>query len=301
MNSKTAVFIVGPTGVGKTGVAVEVALALGTEIVSADSRQVYRELSIGTAVPSGEQLDRVRHHLLQHRSVKEYYNASMFEQEALEILERVFEKHDTVVVCGGSGLYIQAICQGIDDIPSVDPEVRRMLLERMRREGPESLRFELKKLDPVSYRNIDLRNPMRILKALEVSLTSGRPYSGFLTREKKERGFRTLKVGLNVEREILYEWIDLRVDEMMERGLLEEVRNCLEYRHLNALNTVGYKELFDHLDGLASLGEAVQSIKRNSRRYARRQLTWFNRDPQITWFRPDQTGEIIKFVKNAAG
>jgi tRNA dimethylallyltransferase len=301
MSINTAVLIVGPTGVGKTGVAIRLAESLGTEIVSADSRQVYRELTIGTAVPEEEQRKRVRHHLLQHRSVTEDYNASMFEEEALQALSDLFEKYGKAVVCGGSGLYIRAICQGIDDIPAVDPEVRRTLLQRMKEEGPESLRFELKKLDPVSYRNIDLRNPMRILKALEISLSTGRPYSGFLTRGKKKRDFQSLKIGLNIERNVLYNRINYRVDEMIEKGLLEEVRTCMEYCHLNALNTVGYRELFDHLDGNTSLPEAVDLIKRNSRRYARRQLTWFNRDQDIHWFEPGQVDEIIKFAMDAAG
>ncbi len=301
MSAKTAVFIVGPTGVGKTAVAIELAESLGTEIISADSRQVYRELSIGTAVPGREQLSRVRHHLLQHRSVREPYNASMYGTEALDTMEELFEKSGTLVVCGGSGLYIRAICQGIDELPAVDPEIRRSLRERMQSEGPESLRFELKKLDPLSYRTIDLKNPKRILRALEVSLTAGRPYSGFLGGEKRKREFRQVKIGLNLERDILYERINHRVDEMMEKGLLEEVRSCLPYRHLNALNTVGYRELFACLDGETGLDEAVRLIKRNSRRYARRQLTWFNRDEEIHWFTPGQAGEIIKFARDAAG
>ena len=301
MKINTAVFIVGPTGVGKTGMAIRVAESLHTEIISADSRQVYKELSIGTAVPPAEQLNRVRHHLLQHHSVRDYYNASMFEQEALQTLQSLFRKYDAVVLAGGSGLYIQAICQGIDDIPAIDPAVRETLLVRMEEEGIESLRFELKKLDPVSYGSIDLKNPKRILKALEVSITTGKPYSMFLTRDKKERDFRTLKVGLNLDRDILYERIDSRVDSMMGNGLLEEAVSCVEFRGLNALNTVGYRELFGYLDGKHSLEEAVRLIKRNSRRYARRQLTWFNRDPEITWFRPDQAEEIISFVRDATG
>ena len=301
MSQKLAVFVVGPTGVGKTGVALDLAESLQTEIISADSRQIYRELSIGTAVPTTDQLKRIKHHLLQHRSVRDYYNASMFEKEALHTMKRLFVNYSAVVVAGGSGLYIQAICEGIDDIPAVDPEVRKTLLERMDREGIESLRFELKKLDPRSYSTIDLRNPKRILKAMEISLTTGKPYSGFLTREKKEREFRSLKIGLNLEREDLYDKINLRVDEMMENGLLEEVKGLMEYRDLNALKTVGYRELFDYLDGQQTLPEVLRLIKRNSRHYARRQLTWFNRDPDISWFRPDQTGEIISFVRNTMG
>lgn len=297
---KKAVFIVGPTGVGKTGLAVRVAETLGTEIISADSRQVYRELSIGTAVPDSRQRRRVKHHLLQHRSVREPYNASMFEEEAIRTMNALFEKFPAVVVCGGSGLYIQAICTGIDDIPPVDPEIRRTLLERMDREGIESLRFELKKLDPASYENIDLKNPQRILKALEISLGSGRPYSGYLSHVKKDRGFFPVKIGLNLDRDMLYERINRRVDRMMEEGLLEEVQNCLEYRGLNALNTVGYVELFEYLDGKHSLEEAIRLIKRNTRRYARRQMTWFRGDPEIIWFRPEQEKDIIDFIRSNA-
>ena len=300
MKNKHAVFIVGPTAVGKTALAVKVAEELGTQIISADSRQVYRELSIGTAVPGPEYTGRVRHHLLQHRSVEEGYNASMFEEEALQVMERLFRDHDTVVVTGGSGLYIQALESGIDDVPRADPGIRTELLTRLDAEGIESLRFELKKLDPVSWASVDLRNPKRILKALEISLTTGRPYSSFLTRKSKDRDFSILKIGLNLDRNELYARIEARVDVMIGAGLLEEVRSCLAFRSLNALNTVGYKELFDYLDGRNSIDEAVRLIKRNSRRYARRQLTWFNRDEEIAWFRPEQFSEIMEHIRRHA-
>ncbi len=301
MNKKQAVFIVGPTGVGKTEVAVKVAETLNTEIISTDSRQVYSELNIGTAVPGKEILEKVPHHLVQHRSITEYYSAAMFEKEALHTLNILFEKFQTVILCGGSGLYIQAVCEGIDDLPKIDVDLRNTLIERLEREGLESLRFELKKLDPKSYQNIDLKNPKRILKALEVCLSSGKPYSGFLTRKKKNRDFGIVKIGLNMERESLYERINLRVDDMMQNGLLDEVKKSIQHREKNALNTVGYKELFDFIDGKHSLEEAVRLIKRNSRHYARRQLTWFNRDPDINWYQPDQMDEIIKFATSVAG
>jgi tRNA dimethylallyltransferase len=297
MKNKYAIFIVGPTGVGKTAMAVRVAEALGTEIISADSRQVYKELKIGTAVPGKEYLSRVRHHLLQHRCVQDDYNASMFEAEALQVLEKLFKDHDAVVITGGSGLYIQALIAGIDDVPGADPDIRVELLRRMEVEGLESLRFELKKLDPAAWASIDLKNPKRILKALEISLTTGRPYSSFLTKKSKHRDFSVLKIGLNVDRAVLYTRIDRRVEDMMAAGLLDEVRACLAHRGLNALNTVGYKELFDYLDGRISLDGAVHLIKRNSRRYARRQLTWFNRDDKIAWFRPDQFDDIMDHIR----
>jgi tRNA dimethylallyltransferase len=301
MKSKCAIFIVGPTGVGKTDMAVRVAEALGTEIISADSRQVYRELRIGTAVPGPEHLGRVKHHLVQHRSIRDAYNASMFEVEALQIMGKLFESHDFVVVTGGSGLYIQALIKGIDDVPRVDPGIRSELLRRMEVEGLESLRFELKKLDPVAWSAIDLKNPKRILKALEISLTTGKPYSSFLTGAYKERDFRFLKIGLNLDRPVLYERIEKRVEAMMADGLLDEVRACLPYRDLNAMNTVGYKELFDYLDHRISLDGAVHLIKRNSRRYARRQLTWFRREGEIAWFRPDQFDRIMDHIGQYAG
>jgi len=297
MKNKYAIFIVGPTGVGKTAVAVRVAEAMRTQIISADSKQVYKELSIGTAVPGKEQLSRVRHHFVHDRSVLDDYNASMFEMEALGMMEKLFREYDTVVIAGGSGLYIKALITGIDDLPAVDPEIRRNLLERLYDEGLESLRFELKKLDPESWESIDLKNPARILKALEISLTSGKPYSSFITRKSKRRDFATLKIGLNMDRALLYAGIDRRVDEMMKKGLLDEVRSCFPYRNRNALNTVGYKELFDYLDGRINLDEAVHLIKRNSRRYARRQLTWFKRDKEITWFDPDQFEEIMDHIR----
>jgi tRNA dimethylallyltransferase len=300
MKNKVAIFLIGPTGVGKTAMAVRVAEELGTQIISADSRQVYRELSIGTAVPDEDQRRRVRHHLIQHCSVQDDYNASIYETEALQVMESIFMENDRVVFAGGSGLYIQALISGIDDVPRVDPEIRRRLLERLYEEGLESLRFELKKLDPVSWESIDLKNPARILKALEISLTTGKPYSSFLTRKSKHRDFSPLKIGLNMDRDLLYARIEKRVDRMMEEGLLKEVQSCLEYRDMNALKTVGYKELFDYLDGQISLDRAIQLIKRNSRRYARRQLTWFNRDKEISWFGPDQFEEILEHIRRNA-
>ena len=297
MRNKFAIIIAGPTAVGKTQEAVRVARALHTEIISADSRQVYRELGIGTAVPDNSERKKIKHHLLQHRSVWDYYNASMFETEALEALEKIFRNSDTAVIAGGSGLYLRALCDGIDEIPAVDPEIRIQLQERMKNEGLESLRFDLKKLDPDSYAAMDLKNPNRILKALEICMTTGKPYSSYLNHGKKERDFHILKIGLNMNRGTLYERIDKRVDVMIQKGLLEEAKACIPYRERNALKTVGYKELFDHLDGKTDLKEAVRLIKRNSRRFARRQITWFNADPEFRWFEPGQTEEILGYIR----
>ena len=285
---------------GKTEVAIRVANALHTDIVSADSRQIYKELSIGTAIPDPSQLESARHHLLQHRSVRDYYNASIFEMEALAVLEKIFQKNDAAVIAGGSGLYIRAICEGIDDIPPVDQGIRLKLKERLKSEGLESLRFELRKLDPLSYKTMDLKNPNRILKALEITMVTGRPYSSFHTSDKKTRNFRILKIGLKLDRDALYHRINLRVDEMMRKGLLEEARSCIHFRDLNALNTVGYKELFDHFDGKNGLEEAISLIKRNTRRYARRQITWFKRDPEFRWYEPDRILDILNYIREYA-
>jgi len=297
MRNKHAIFIVGPTAVGKTDIALRVAEELFTGILSADSRQMYRELRIGTAAPNRQELERVPHYLLQHRSVSDYYNASMYETEALGVLEKVFTERDTLVIAGGSGLYIKAISEGIDDIPTVDPKIRGQLQQKLNDEGLESLRFELRKLDPVSYKTLDLKNPNRILKALEISIMTGKPYSTFLGQVRKKRNFRILKIGLNLDRDVLYERINQRVDAMMEAGLLEEVRGLLPMRAENALKTVGYKELFDYLDGNNSLEEAITLIKRNTRHYARRQLTWFRRDKEIQWFNPLQFEEIMLYIR----
>jgi tRNA dimethylallyltransferase len=224
----------------------------------------------------------------------------MFEMEALKMLDWLFENHNIVVVTGGSGLYIKALCEGIDDMPDSDLEIRKELVRKLEEEGLESLRFELKKIDPDTWECIDLKNPNRILKALEISLSSGKPYSTFLTGRCKERDFKSIKIGLNMDRDELYSRINQRVEDMMEHGLLDEARAFLPYRNQNALKTVGYNELFDYLDGLTSLDEAVYLIKRNSRRYARRQLTWFKRDEDITWFRPDQTNEIMDHIRKHA-
>lgn len=295
---KTLIVILGPTGIGKTDLSIDIARDFGTEIISSDSRQIYKELKIGTAVPSDEQLNQVNHHFIGNKSIYDYYNASMFEFEVLDLLQELYNNYNQVVMTGGSGMYINAVCDGIDDLPTIDEQLRDELIQKYQAEGIESLRIQLKMLDPESYHKIDLKNPKRILKALEVTIQTGKPYSSFLTQPKKQRPFNILKIGLQRDRDELYERINLRVDQMIEEGLVEEARKFFKDRHLNSLNTVGYKELFEHFEGKISLDKAVELIKRNSRHYAKRQMSWFNRDKDIHWFHPQKKKEIIDFIKN---
>ena len=294
--TKVLVVLAGPTAVGKTSCGVELAGHWGTEIISADSRQIYRETTIGTAVPSPEVLSRVKHHFIQTVSVRERYNASIYEIQVLKRLEMLFKVHDLVLMVGGSGLYIDAVCQGIDDLPAIEPDLRDELLERYRQEGLEPLTRQLHQLDPVSYGKVDLRNPMRVLKALEVSIQTGLPYSSFLRDEKKERPFRILRMALDMDREMLYRRINGRVDQMMAAGLLEEAEQLKHLKAYTAMKTVGYRELFRVMDGELSLGEGVDLIKRNTRKFARKQLTWFRKENRYQWFRPGQHKEMLEWV-----
>ncbi len=295
---KSLLVIVGPTGIGKTDLSIDIAKEFGTEIISSDSRQVYKELKIGTAVPTDEQLNQVQHHFIGNKSIYDYYNASMFEVEVLETLASLHKKFDQVVMTGGSGMYINAVCDGIDDLPTIDQKLRDDLIDKLEKEGIASLRLQLKMLDPESYHKIDLKNPKRILKALEVSIQTGKPYSSFLTESKKPRDFKIIKVGLQRERDELYHRINLRVDQMVNEGLIDEARQFFKDRHLNSLNTVGYKELFESFEGLITEEKAVELIKRNSRHYAKRQISWFSRDKDIVWFHPERKEEIIGFIKS---
>jgi tRNA dimethylallyltransferase len=296
VKENTLIVITGPTAIGKTSFAIEIAQHLGTEIISCDSRQIYSEIRIGTARPSDEQLAQIKHHFIACKTVYDYYNASMFEIEVLELLNQLFRTNKTVVMVGGSGLYVDAVCKGIDDLPTIEPEIRENILKRYNENGIETIRQELLKIDPEYCRNADIRNPKRIFKALEVFYMTGKPYSTFLTKPQKERGFNIVKIGLNRDRKELYNIIDKRVDMMMKDGLLEEVEGLTNSRHLNALNTVGYKELFDYIDGSIELQEAINLIKQNTRRYAKRQITWFNRDKDIKWFHPEDKKGIFDFV-----
>lgn len=293
---KTLVVLTGPTGIGKTALSIEIAQHFDTEIVSSDSRQLFKELSIGTAVPSKEELGAVRHHLIQTYSITENYNASRYEHEALEVIENLFKQHDVLLLVGGSMLYIDAICKGIDFMPDADPEIRNTLKKQLETNGIESLRLQLKQLDPEYYEKVDLKNPARIIHALEICLMTGKPYSSFRTNPQKERPFHILKIGLNTNREILHQRINQRVDQMIKSGLIEEARKVYPQKHLNALNTVGYRELFDWFDGNSSKEKAIELIKRNSRRYARKQITWFRRDEQMQWFEPNQKEEILSYI-----
>jgi tRNA dimethylallyltransferase len=292
------IVLLGPTGVGKTDVAVDLALRYRCEIISADSRQFYREMRIGTAVPSDEQLRLVKHHFIQSISVEDYYSSSLFERDVLNLLPDIFSRNEIAIMSGGSGLYIDAVCSGIDDIPDIDPEIREKYVKMFKDEGLESLRIALKLADPEHYANVDLKNPKRIMRALEICGSTGRPYSSFLSKLKRERDFHIIKAGLNRDRKELYERINSRVDEMVISGLEREAADLTRYRNLNALKCVGYREFFDYFDGKISHEKAIELIKRNSRRYAKRQMTWWDKDKEIRWFHPDQTDEIENFIKS---
>ena len=296
MNTKRLIVIVGPTGSGKTDLSIRVAEHYACPIISTDSRQFYRGIPIGTAQPDSEQLERVEHHFIASHELTDDFNCGAYEVAALKRLEELFVKHDTVVAVGGSGLYIKALCEGMDDLPEVEPALRSELAERLKSEGLEALAEELRKVDPAFYDVVDRKNPARVLRALEVCISTGKPYSSLRTGEKRQRSFGIVKIGVNMERAVLYERIDRRVDIMVEAGLEDEARAVYPLRHLNSLQTVGYREMFDYFDGTISRDEAIELIKRNSRRYAKRQLTWFGRDEEIEWFLPTETEKIIEYI-----
>ena len=291
------VVLLGPTGVGKTDLCIRLADTFHIPIINADSRQIFAEIPIGTAAPTKEQLARVKHYFVGTHHLQDYYSASMFEQDALNIIQNEFLSHPCALMSGGSMMYIDAVCNGIDDIPTVDDQTRTWMKRRLAEEGLPALVKELKELDPEHYAVVDKQNPRRVVHALEICHMTGKTYTSFRTNSKKERPFRILKIGLNRPREELYDRINRRVDQMMADGWLDEARSVYPLRHLNALNTVGYKELFLYFDGTWPLEEAVERIKGNTRRYMRKQLTWFKRDPEIHWFTPDETDEIVALVK----
>ena len=282
-NTKYLIVIVGPTGSGKSDLAIEIAERYGAPIISTDSRQFYRGIPIGTAQPDAEQLQRVEHHFIASHDLKQEFNCGAYETEALAKLDELYRKHDIVVAVGGSGLYIKALCEGMDSLPEAEPELREELARRLRSEGLESLCEELHQRDPAYYEEVDRNNPARVLRALEVCITTGLPYSSMRTGEKRQRPFNIIKLGIDMERERLYERINRRVDVMMQQGLEQEARAVYHLRTLNSLQTVGYREMFDYFDGTISRDEAIELIKRNSRRYAKRQMTWFRRDEEIKW------------------
>lgn len=295
---KKLIILTGPTGIGKTDLSIELAQALKTEIISCDSRQMYRELAVGSAPPSAEQLQKARHHFIGQLSISDYYSAGRFELDAVALLEQLFVKYDKVLMVGGSGMYIDAIVRGIDDLPTIDTEIRAQIGQRLKEEGIDKLREELSRLDPEYYNTADIVNPKRVLKALEVIAQTGKTYSSQRTGNVKKRPFEIVLVGLKMDRNKLYERIDRRVDVMLEMGLENEARSLLPYKELNSLNTVGYKEFFDFFEGKYDYDEAVRLIKRNSRRYAKRQMTWFSRYQQMTWFDRDDEAGLRDFIHN---
>lgn len=279
--------LLGPTGVGKTALSISMAKKLDTPVISADSRQIYRGIPIGTAAPTPEQLSEVKHYFIATKELDEYYSAGQYELDALQVIEEQFSRGDNALLVGGSMMYIDAVCQGLDDVPRVDEETRSYVTELYKTQGLDKITSMLRLLDPEWYGRVDLKNPKRVMHAVEVSLFAGKPYSSILTQSKKERPFSIIKIGLNRERDELYDNINRRVEQMIADGLEAEARSVYHLRHLNSLNTVGFKEMFAYFDGDITFDEAVEQIKRNTRRYAKKQLTWFGKDPEIQWYTPE--------------
>jgi tRNA dimethylallyltransferase len=296
LNTPTLIVLLGPTGVGKTALSLDLAEHLNSPVISADSRQFYQALPVGTAAPTKEELERVQHYFVGNLQLTEYYSASRFETDVLRLLDDLFRNHKTVLMSGGSMMYIDAVCKGIDDIPAIDEKLREDLKKLYEKEGIDPIRNQLKLLDPAFYKQVDLQNHKRVIHALEVCLMSGKPYSSLRKNEIKQRPFKIVKIGLQRNREELYGRINRRVDEMMTQGLLEEARALYPFRHLNSLNTVGYKELFNYFSGEWPLDFAVEKIKQNTRIYSRKQMTWFKRDSEIRWFHPDEADAILQYV-----
>ena len=295
---RTLIVITGPTAVGKTALTIELARHFGIPVINADSRQVYRELRIGTASPTPEQLAQAKHYFVGHKSIHDYYNASLYEQDVLTLLDTLFVDSPVQLLSGGSMMYIDAVCNGIDDIPTIRDDVRSDLKKRYQEEGLDTLCADLLRLDPEHYAVVDRKNHRRVIHALEVCYQTGRTYTSFRTQARKVRPFRVMKIGLNRDRTELYDRINRRVDQMMADGLTDEAQTLYPLRQLNALNTVGYKELFDYMDGRWTLDEAVERMKGNTRRYARKQLTWFRRDAEVRWFHPDNKEDILNYIKH---
>lgn len=298
---KCLIVLLGPTGVGKTELSLALAKRYQSPVISSDSRQLYAPLRIGTAAPTPEQLQQAKHYFIGTLQLTDYYSAAQYETDAIRLIEELFTSHDTLLLTGGSMMYIDAVCKGIDDIPTVDAATREHLMQHYQQDGLEALCRELKLLDPEYYQTVDLKNPKRVIHALEICYMTGKTYTSFRTQSAKQRPFHILKIGLTREREELYDRINRRVDQMIEEGLIEEARQVYPLRHLNSLNTVGYKELFKYFDGEWTLPFAIEKIKQNSRIYSRKQMTWFKRDPETTWFHPEQRQEIEAFIEKKLG
>lgn len=296
VSENTLIVITGPTGVGKTDVAIQLAKRYGTEIISADSRQLYRDIPIGTAAPSASQLAEVQHHFIGTLALDEYYSAAQFETDALKSISQIFQKRNHAVMCGGSMLYVDAVCKGIDDIPTISEQVRNEVFQKFEEHGIDALRQELKLLDPAYYNQVDLLNAKRVIHAVEICRQAGIPYSELRKNEVKHRPFYIKKIGLNLPREQLFDRINRRVLQMVDSGLIKEARRVYPYRHFNSLNTVGFKELFAWMDGKMDLDTAIARIQKNTRVYAKKQLTWFKRDDSIQWFSPNDIEEIIRYT-----
>ena len=295
-NIKKVIFIIGPTSIGKTRIGIEIAKTLRSEIISCDSRQFYKELKIGSAPPNKKELSLVKHHFIHHLSVKEDYNVGLFEIDAIKLIKKLHNTNDNIIIVGGSGLYIDAICKGFDILPEISRQIRTRTNSEYESKGLSWLQKEVQKIDPEGYSNYDPYNARRLLRILEVYYETGKTISSFKSKKIKRRPFEIIKIGLNIDRKKLYQWINQRVDKMMKEGLLEEVISLQEFQHKNALQTVGYKELFTFLKNKCTLHEAVENIKKNTRRYAKRQLTWFRKDKYIKWFKPNQIVEIKKLI-----
>ena len=302
-SDKTLIVLTGPTAVGKTAVSLDIAKHFGIPVINADSRQIFKELRIGTARPTEAEMEEVKHYFVGTLGIEDYYSASLYEQQVLELLDKEFQSHDYALLSGGSMMYIDAVCDGIDDIPTIDDQTRETMKRRLKEEGLEALVEELRRLDPDYYEIVDRQNPRRVVHALEICVMTGKTYTSFRSKERRSkeksrnvRPFHIIKIGLNREREELYNRINARVDQMMSDGLLDEVKALYPKKELNALNTVGYKELFDYLDGRWPLEEAVERIKGNTRRYARKQLTWYKKDEHIRWFHPDDKQSLMNYI-----
>ena len=297
MNTKTLIIVLGPTAIGKTSLSIQLAKHFNTEIISADSRQFYKELLIGAAPPSAKELSEVKHHFIQHLSVSQDYNVGKFEEDAIVKIEELFTKNDKVIVVGGSGLYIDAICKGFDKMPETPSEIREEVISLYKKNGIDFLQNEVQQKDPFFYNEVDRNNPQRLLRALEVMYSTNKTFSSFRNKKDKKRNFKIIKIGLETDRELLYNRINQRVDIMMENGLLQEVKSLTHFKNKNSLQTVGYKELFEHLEGKITLEETLNKIKQNSRRFAKRQITWFKKNNSTTYFSAENLDEIIEFIE----